>query len=51
MDLVSAAQVYDESSSDFISATERVSDERRLVNSFNTSFGTATKTIQHDFLE
>ena len=36
------------SSSDFISATERVSDEPRLVNASNTSFGTVTKTPQHD---
>ena len=39
------------SSNDFTSATERVSDEPRLVNTCNTSFGTVTKTSQHYFFE
>ena len=36
------------SSSEFISAAERVSDEPRMVNSCNTSFGTVTKTFQDE---
>ena len=39
------------SSSDFISATERFSDEPRLVKACNTSFGTVTKTSQDALLK
>ena len=35
---------YKQTPSDFISATERFSDEPRLGNACNTSFGTVTKT-------
>ena len=39
------------SSNDFTSATERVTDEPRLFNAFNTSFGTVTKTSQDEYFE
>ena len=39
------------SSSDFTSATEHVSDEPRLFNGSNTSFGTGTKTSQYECFE
>ena len=39
------------SSSGFTSANEHVSDEPRLFNAFNTSFGTVTKTSQDEYFE
>ena len=38
-------------SSHFTSATERVSDEPRLFNASNISFGTGTKTSQDECFE